>query len=74
MAALVELKPHTRFRHYKGNDYEIVTLARNEADEEPVVVYKALYGDYSVWVRRVSSFCETVTVKGQQMGRFTLVE
>ncbi|MFA7277215.1 MAG: DUF1653 domain-containing protein [Pseudobdellovibrionaceae bacterium] len=73
MADVIELKPNAKFRHYKGNEYEIVTLATNEADEEPVVVYKALYGNFDIWVRRVSSFCETVDVNGQQTSRFTLV-
>lgn len=73
MARLNDIKPGTKFRHYKQKDYEILTLATDESTEEAVVVYRALYGDYGVWVRRVSNFCETVEVDGQSVERFSLI-
>ena len=40
-----------RYRHYKGNDYEILGVARHSETEEEVVVYRALYGEGGLWVR-----------------------
>lgn len=73
MARLSDITPGAKFRHYKQKDYEVLTLATDEATEEPVVVYRALYGEFGVWVRRVSSFCETVTVDGSEKERFALI-
>ena len=73
MASLSEITPGSRFRHYKQKDYEVLTLATDEATEDPVVVYRALYGDFGVWVRRVSSFCETIEFEGQTVERFSLI-
>lgn len=74
MAKLAEITPGSLFRHYKQKDYEILTLATDEATEEAVVVYRALYGDFGVWVRRVSSFCESVEIDGQSVERFRLIK
>ena len=40
-----------RYRHYKGNEYEVMGTARHSETEEPLVVYRTLYGDFSLWVR-----------------------
>ncbi len=72
MANLSDIKPGAVFTHYKNKDYEIITLAKDEATEEQVVVYKLLYGDFSVWTRRLKSFCEDVEVGGQTVERFRL--
>lgn len=66
------------YRHYRGNEYEIVAVGRWEATEEPVVVYRALYdtpdvGSAAVWVRPVTSFLETITHEGVVIQRFTKV-
>ncbi|OEY66156.1 DUF1653 domain-containing protein [Marinobacter sp. X15-166B] len=58
------------YRHYKGQDYEVVGVARHSETEEEVVVYRCLYGDHSLWVRPLSMFCETVEVAGEQVPRF----
>ena len=60
-----------RYRHYKGNDYEVVGIARHSETEEELVVYRKLYGDGSLWVRPLAMFVEDVTVAGQQIQRFT---
>lgn len=73
MAHLDEIKPGAKFRHYKNQDYEVLTLATDEATEESVVVYRALYGDFGVWVRRASSFCETIDLDGTAVERFKLI-
>jgi hypothetical protein len=63
-----------RYRHYKGNDYEVVAVARHSETLEPLVVYKALYGDGGLWVRPYAMFCEHVVVDGRSVRRFAPVE
>ena len=53
-----------RYRHYKGKDYQVIGLARHSETEEILVVYKLLYGDFSLWVRPATMFVETVTLDG----------
>lgn len=48
------------YRHFKGNEYEILGVAHHSETEEPFVVYRALYGDYGLWVRPFEMFCEKV--------------
>jgi len=64
-----EIRPG-RYRHYKGNYYEVVGVARHSETEEEYVVYRCLYGDCSLWVRPVAMFLENVTVDGREMPRF----
>ena len=59
-----------RYRHYKGNDYQVVGIARHSETEEELVVYRKLYGDGSLWVRPSEMFTEDVVVDGQQTQRF----
>ena len=59
-----------RYRHYKGNEYEVIGDARHSETEEPFVVYRALYGDRSLWIRPRSMFLETVMVDGRPLPRF----
>jgi len=59
-----------RYRHYKGDHYEVIGVARHSETEEQMVVYRCLYGDFSLWVRPLAMFVETVTVDGQPVPRF----
>ena len=61
------------YRHFKGNLYEVLFLARDCDDEREVVVYKALYGDGQIWVRKAEEFAETVTRDGKTFKRFEKV-
>ena len=61
-----------RYRHYKGQDYEVIGVARHSETEEPLVVYRALYGDYGLWVRPLAMFTESVTKEGITQPRFAL--
>ena len=63
-----------RYRHYKGNDYEVLCEARHSETEEAVVVYRALHGDGGVWVRPRAMWDELVTVDGREVPRFAPVE
>ncbi|WP_166268666.1 DUF1653 domain-containing protein [Marinobacter caseinilyticus] len=59
------------YRHYKGQKYDVIGVARHSETEEPMVVYRCLYGDFSLWVRPLAMFCETVEVAGEQVPRFS---
>lgn len=61
-----------RYRHYKGGDYEVVGLARHSETLEPMVVYRALYGERGLWVRPAGMWNETVEVGGRTVTRFRL--
>ena len=63
------LKPGT-YRHYKGNEYEVIGVARHSETEEYLVVYRPLYGERGLWVRPLTMFCESVVVEGRQVPRF----
>ena len=62
------------YRHYKGNMYEVISLARHSETEEWMVVYKALYGDEGIWVRPYEMFFEKVEVDGKMIPRFEYVK
>jgi len=59
-----------RYRHYKGNEYEVIGIARHSETEEELVVYRKLYGDCSLWVRPLGMFMENVVVNGVEVKRF----
>ncbi len=63
-----------RYRHYKGNDYEVVGLARHSETLEPLVVYRALYGEHGLWVRPAAMFNGTVEAGGRTVARFARVD
>ena len=62
--------PSGRYRHFKGKKYEVIGIARHSETEEPMVVYRALYGDYGIWVRPASMWNETVERGDQTYRRF----
>ena len=60
-----------RYRHFKGKEYEVLGVARHSETEEELVVYRALYGDFGLWVRPVSMWNEPVERDGKTFRRFT---
>lgn len=58
------------YRHYKGNDYEVIGLARHSETLEPLVVYRALYGEHGLWVRPAAMWSETVSTPSGPRPRF----
>ena len=62
-----------RYRHFKGNEYEVIGTARHSETLEEMVVYKALYGDGGIWVRPLSMWPETVIKDGVEYKRFTYI-
>lgn len=62
-----------RWRHFKGMEYEVLGVATHSESGEPMVVYRALYGEGGLWVRPASMWTETVEREGQTFPRFTYV-
>ncbi len=62
-----------RYRHFKGNEYEVLYLAKHSETLEPMVVYRALYGEHGVWVRPASMWNELVERDGKTHVRFTYI-
>jgi hypothetical protein len=62
-----------KYRHYKGNYYEVIGLVRHSETLEELVLYKQLYGEGALWVRPLLMFMETVTIEGQTKPRFEKV-
>jgi hypothetical protein len=58
------------YRHFKGNLYEVLSVARHSETLEDYVVYRALYGDFGTWVRPLAMFEETVVHDGRTQPRF----
>lgn len=69
----MEIQPG-KYRHFKGKEYEVLYLARHSETEEWMVVYRALYGEFGIWVRPVSMWLETVERDGKVMPRFQRIE
>ena len=62
-----------RYRHFKGNEYEVLFVAKHSETLEELVVYRALYGEGEVWVRPLSMWLETVTRDGVTVPRFSYI-
>ena len=62
------------YRHFKGNYYELLGVARHSETLEELVVYRALYGTRGLWVRPLSMWNETVMKDGKPVPRFVRVE
>lgn len=58
------------YRHFKGNNYLALHLAKHSETLEEIVVYQALYGENGIWVRPLSMFLEKVEVNGELVNRF----
>ncbi len=65
--------PAGKYRHYKGNDYEVLGVATHSEDESKLVVYRTLYGDFDLWVRPLEMFTETVEIDDEQVPRFRYI-
>ena len=63
-----------KYRHFKGNEYEVLEIARHSETLGPMVVYRALYGEGGVWVRPAEMWLETVCRDGKNYSRFERIE
>lgn len=62
-----------RYRHFKGNEYEVIAIAKHSETTEDYVVYRALYGDGGMWVRPASMWNEAAERDGKTYKRFTYI-
>lgn len=65
--------PLGRYRHFKGNEYEVLYIASHSETLEPMVVYRALYGERGIWVRPAAMWNEIVERDGKTFRRFTYI-
>jgi hypothetical protein len=63
-----------RYRHFKGNEYMVLHIAKHSETLEPMVVYQALYGERGIWARPASMWNETVEYNGKMVRRFEFIE
>jgi hypothetical protein len=63
--------PKGLYKHYKGMLYEVIGTVRHSESLEPMTLYRALYGDFGLWVRPAAMFNETVVIDGVEQKRFT---
>lgn len=63
-----------RYRHYKGNDYTVLGVARHSETLETLVVYRQEYGERGLWVRPAAMFAGTVVVDGREVPRFARLD
>ena len=62
-----------RYRHFKGNEYEVIGTAKHSETLEEYVVYKALYGEGGLWVRPKEMWNETVERDEKTFKRFEFI-
>ena len=67
-----EIRPG-RYRHFKGGEYQVLGVAKHSETLEPMVVYRALYGESGLWVRPAAMWNETVEREGRTFRRFTYI-
>ena len=69
---MMELKPGL-YRHFKGNLYRLLYVAKHSETLEPMVVYQALYGEMGIWVRPAQMWNEWVDREDYQGPRFVYI-
>lgn len=68
----MEIKPG-KYRHFKGNEYEVLGVGLHSETLEEMVVYRALYGDCGLWVRPAAMWNEMVEKDGETTKRFSYI-
>jgi hypothetical protein len=63
-----------KYRHYKGNEYEVIGVAKHSETFEELVVYRALYGSGDLWVRPLNMFLEEVEINEKKTPRFKYID
>ena len=69
-----QIKIGKKYRHFKGNEYLVLHLAKHSETMEEFVVYQALYGERGIWVRPLKMFLEQKEVEGRMVNRFEEVD
>ena len=68
----MDIKPG-KCRHFKGNLYEVIGVASHSETMEPMVIYRALYGEHGLWVRPAAMWNEIVDKENYHGPRFTYI-
>lgn len=63
-----------KYKHFKGNEYRVIAIAKHSETLEPMVVYQALYGEKGIWVRPAAMWNEIVEKDGYNGPRFQYIE
>ncbi len=63
-----------KYRHFKGNEYEVIGIAKHSETLEEMVIYRALYGEGGYWVRPILEWNDEVVRDGKTFRRFTYIE
>lgn len=63
-----------RYKHFKGNEYEVIGIAKHSENLEPMVIYRALYGEKELWVRPASMWNEIVDKNDYKGPRFIYID
>ena len=58
------------YEHYKGNKYQVIAVAHDSDTLEEMVVYRALYGDNNLWVKKIDIWLKPEVINGQEIPRF----
>ncbi len=69
-----EIKIGAKYRHFKGNEYLVLHVARHSETLEEYVVYQALYGERGIWIRPLEMFLSMKEVEGKPVYRFEEIE
>ena len=60
-----------KYRHFKGNEYEVIDIAEHTESGEILVIYKGIYESGKVWARPITMWDEEVVYEGKRVKRFT---
>lgn len=63
-----------KYKHYKGNMYELIGTAKHSETLEELVIYRALYGERELWARPSKMWDETVLVGVKKVPRFQYIK
>ena len=69
----MSLIPLGVYRHYKGNQYEVIGFAKHSETLEDMVIYKALYGEGGTWARPLSMWDNSIAIDGKTVKRFEYI-
>jgi hypothetical protein len=63
-----------KYKHYKGNLYEVIDVGKHSDTLEELVIYRALYGNKSLWVRPIKNFFSEVEINVIKQKRFVKID